>query len=936
MAVNPNYPTAEMAWGPLWNANAGAVPADRYVNLSKRTLGSIGAARGKQYELDQSQAGTFSAALADNDGALDPTNTAGPWAGHIKPYQPIRYRMQYPPCANLLLPGQASGGEGYATGAIPAALNIFSTVDPAGGQIVASGTAFQGANVFQFACGSGFAANSAVAWTKTNAVRQGATYTVSMRVRNVTASTTQGVKAHLSYYDGTGASVTTYGSVSSLVGNASAAWTTIQATFTAPASAYGMQCGFSVSATTVACSIQLDGWQLEESASASAWSIPSPYYPIFSGFVERWPTEWRDAGSFGVVSPTAVDAFALLSQRDIRAPLTEEIYARAPRFLYPLSDPQGSTAFADQTGNLGPAGIGTSRLGPGTFTAGDTATATDVVNGLFADTDSTVVTLTNANPGTNTVSAASYVTLPTSGPASATWTRGLAFRYTGPKPTYKAIIWQTGDPRFNIDNPSAGTGLALYIDTSGHVNFLRQRAGTSGTTFLSGGANKDVTDGNWHYVMFGYDNAGTSMLALDGVAQTLSAATGWYTAATNLTETVGAWPDLTSGGNTYGNFTGSVSYLAEWPSVLNSTAVSAIYSAWKTAFLGDSTDQRYARILGWAGYSGATDIGTGQTRSMSAAKGDSDAMSMLQAVVETESGNHWVAPNGAVTFRGRATRYNQLTPAYTFGERTDLGEYPYEELTLDYDSTHLANVVEVTQASTSQKFTATDSASQTAYFPRSMSRTVDTTDATEARAASGYLLSRYKEPAVRVTSLKLHPGANPSLWPVCLALEIGTRVRVMRRAGAAPAMQLEMFVEHIDWSFDDQNDAWLTLQLSPADPTPYGLFSAFHTTVNAAVAIGDPAFYINAPAGGTPAQLESMIAAGTQLVVDPGPNQETVTVLKPGVTTVGWTAASLFIVGTFAKTHPIGAAVYQVLPAGVTDPATWDLGSAFDAIAFSY
>jgi hypothetical protein len=90
---------------------------------------------------------------------------------------------------------------------------------------------------------------------------------------------------------------------------------------------------------------------------------------------------------------------------------------------------------------------------------------------------------------------------------------------------------------------------------------------------------------------------------------------------------------------------------------------------------------------------------------------DLDAVSALQAVVDTEGGAHWVDAAGTITFRARTARYNQLTPQFTFGERGDLGEWPYEDCQPDFDSTHLGGIVQVTQAVTGQVFTAVDAAS---------------------------------------------------------------------------------------------------------------------------------------------------------------------------------------------------------------------------------
>jgi hypothetical protein len=222
-------------------------------------------------------------------------------------------------------------------------------------------------------------------------------------------------------------------------------------------------------------------------------------------------------------------------------------------------------------------------------------------------------------------------------------------------------------------------------------------------------------------------------------------------------------------------------------------------------------------------------------------------MSALQAVVDTENGAHFVDAAGAITFRSRSARYNALTPRYTFGERVDLGEWPYEDCQLDFDSTHLSNQVTVTQEGSGQNFYAVDAASVTGYFPRTMSRSINANNTDECQDAANYLLSRYRQPATRVSSLQLHPSGNPALWPVCLSLELGTRIRVMRRPPGAPTVQVECFVENIQWDFGDDGEAWLTLQCSPADLTSYGVVGAWHTALASSSTVGATSLTINAP-----------------------------------------------------------------------------------------
>jgi hypothetical protein len=314
-----------------------------------------------------------------------------------------------------------------------------------------------------------------------------------------------------------------------------------------------------------------------------------------------------------------------------------------------------------------------------------------------------------------------------------------------------------------------------------------------------------------------------------------------------------------------------------------------------------------------------------------------DTVSALQAVVDTEGGAHYVDRAGNVVFKSRSARYNATTPMYIFGENAASGEWPYEDVTLDYDSTHLSNQVTVTQEGTSQAFYAQDSTSISNFFPRTMSRTVNSSSALECQDAASYLLSRYKSPATRVSSIKLHPSANPAMWPVCLALELGTRVRVMRRAPNVPATQVECFVENIVWDFGDNGEAFQTLQCSPADLTPYAVFASWHTTLNAAVSVGASTITVNASAD-TTNTLATQLAPGQSLALSMGDSvhQETVTVQSVGATSPGWTTAVITLTTTTTHTHAIGDIVREPLPTGVTDPTTWDAVSAFDATAFAY
>ncbi|MDJ0345241.1 hypothetical protein QMK19_03735 [Streptomyces sp. H10-C2] len=940
---NMNWPLVEDAWAPYWNCNGGDSPLDRYVEVTHRTRGSNSSQRGRQYEVDQVRSGEYTTTLVNNDGSLDPVNAAGPWSGHIVPFQPYRKRAQWPPTINMLTQVQATGGDlgGQPLGALNAGNagpSIFTQTDTTG-QIVASGTAWQGANVLQFSVPSTTTANFWICYTPQPGVIPGQTYTVQLRVRNITAASSVQVAANFQTANTANASVSsTLGTTTTLTGSPTAAWTTITATGMAGATAALMYTGVRViAAPGTTCNVQVDGWMLEKSASASAWVQPGIWYPMFAGFVERWPQQWTKGGTYGTVQPAAGDALSLLSQRQLQGPLAMEINSHSPRFFFPLNDPAGAQWATDATGAYPPAPTDHSKFGLGSQVFGTAVTAADPVNGVYTGSGGTVSTFDNPNPGTNLQVGAAFISLTRAGitgPAnvSGAWTRMFAFRYTGPLPSSAAILWSSLDR-------TRGGGSRLYwqiVPTTGRLQLMMSGPTNNLTAFEPSTAS--VADSNWHLVVASYSHANAQIIInLDGTSTFWGSFNPLLEPTGLVSDSVGAWIDPTVGNGSAWNYKGDLAFVAEFPTALTGTDCTNLYNAWKNSCTGESTDARYQRILRYSGYIGPSSVQTGLTTSMGPAKTDGqDAVSALQAVVDTENGAHFVDRAGTITFRARSARYNATTPVYTFGERADLGEWPYEDCTFDYDSTHLGNTVTVTQDSTGQVFNAQDATSIKNYFPRTMTRTVNSTSVAECQDATSYLLSRYKQPTERVSTLRLHPSAMPALWITCLSLELGTRVRIMRRPPGEPAIQVEAFIEQIQVDMDDGNEAHWTLQCSPADVTPYGIFAAWHTTLNATIASGVSSIVVNASQD-TVNPLAVQLCSGQQLVLGQNTaNQETVTVSAVGATSSGWTTATITLTAATTKAHIVGDLINEPLPAGVTDPTAFDASSAFDSSAFAY
>ena len=74
------------------------------------------------------------------------------------------------------------------------------------------------------------------------------------------------------------------------------------------------------------------------------------------------------------------------------------------------------------------------------------------------------------------------------------------------------------------------------------------------------------------------------------------------------------------------------------------------------------------------------------------------------------------------------------------------------------------------------------------------------------------------------------------------------------------------------------------------------------------------------------------IPQGLQITLDPGTGiSETLTVQSVSPTTAGYTSATVTFTSNLAHTHAANATWCEALPAGVTNPATWDAVSILNS-----
>lgn len=857
-----------------------------WVDVTWRSRNTTAVDAGRQYETDQQRAGQLRAVLDNSDSALDPTNTSSPFYPLVLPRRLMRRTAQYPVTANLLLPDQATAGS-YS--AVASGTVFQATADTTSGgagssvsdlsgflaaasetgtgvtvETVTDGPNAQCPNVFQVAMTAGQSGDAINLWVP---VAPGEQYTLQWRVRCTTAGQSPVVAARLRFAGSGGVgdiTSTVTGGTVALTGG-TGAWSTVTVTGTAPASVFGMAVTLAVTTGAAgACTLQATACQLEYGATVSAWGLPGQVYAFITGSIEGWPQSYDETGQWGTVEVVASDLLAFLNQGQLLDAVGSTVMQYTPSFYYRLDDPQGSSEVIDAAGMRQAAPVVTS-LATGSLAFGGTVTAA-TASLIPQGTDGSVATFANTMTNVTAVDLTCGGVYP-AGPGagtSTTWSRAVTFR-CGSIPSTQGMIWgsfgASGSPQFEVFIAASTGHLTVSADIipGTHVSY-------TGTA--------SICDGNWHTVLVCADSAGTSTIYLDDVAVatlTLHVSGG---PGAMLTDTIGGAHYLPAGTWQTG-FAGDIAHVAEWPVCITPTNDWGLYEALVPAYASDSAAGRWARLLRFASpyatYRASTSV-TSRVTAATDVSGKSAATCMDQMAV-TENGDHYISGWGVATFKARSDRYN-TSPVVVFGEREDLGEVPYEAPArlFDFDDLRVSSQAQVTQQPGGVVYTATDARTPLPYGPSILKRDNYAASGAELRDCATYLLGRYMDPHLRVRQIRVHVAVGTALWAACLGLSQGSRVRVMRRPVGGNPITWDGFVEKLSWQFTATADAWLTLQLSPADTQTYWMLSgpSADGTTSLASGAGVGAQQITLPglAGGT--MLNGGFTPGQPLVIGSG------------------------------------------------------------------
>lgn len=540
-------------------------------------------------------------------------------------------------------------------------------------------------------------------------------------------------------------------------------------------------------------------------------------YNVWRGYVEDWPQEWDDGGTYGRATLTGSDAISVLSAVDLQAMPVTQVLLDNPIAFYRCNDPSGSTSAANSS---------TTNQPNSQIVAGSSAQTTD--NFAFGSTQ-----------GTGTLAGD-----PTSSLAfTATWSgfqnaSGYALRTTdlgqGPALTLAGgcslEMWlATSNNTHNANSTlfvqydsndntvSSSQQLEVYLSavTGGYAVNAALR-GTTGANINAIGT-VNVTDGSWHHVAVTIStDAKTLKVYIDGVQD--ATATGGTAAVWNaalLNEWAGDTRPAYPTGVDY--FDGVIKNLGLYNSTLSAARILAHFQS-GNCFTGEPSGTRIGRLLDAAGWPSALrTVATGDSAVGTQLTENVKTSEALQQVVDTERGALFIAGDGKVTFTNRQGRYNGAAAA-TFGEQAGENHY-VEGLQIQRDPKDVYNDVSANRTD-SITIRAIDTASQKRYFPRSLSVATIAVNDVSVLYLAEYLIARYKDPVTRIPQLVLEPSADPSLWPQALGREIGDRITVNRRPGGATASSADYFIEHINHAVT--GTSWKTTWLlSPASIDSY-------------------------------------------------------------------------------------------------------------------
>ncbi len=514
--------------------------------------------------------------------------------------------------------------------------------------------------------------------------------------------------------------------------------------------------------TTAGQQAWVDAVMVDEADTAAAFTTAAPVVNTrFTGYVDEWPVQWPTGGdNYSSVTVTALDLLARMGRMpELGSVIEETLRLDGPRFYFPLDEGEGSTSVGCVIGSGSTLNV--SHIGSGGELTLGSATG--------PPTDG------RAAPQFTPASSTSGYYLSGSVAPLGGWYGAVSVEVAFlTSASVDQTLWRMRD--------AYGTSLTVGTTAAGKARVSFLNVWTGDTWSVTSAAT--VSNGSHHHVAVTMGTtAGVATLTLyvDGTSAGSVAIPGVW-ATLSLLEVGG-----TSDGSL---FTGTVSHVAGYLTVLSAVAVAEHSTAIATGYAGERADQREARVLTWAGVPAAfANLDTTEAVVGHAECTGWTPAEYLQRLAATQGAPLFVDGSGVLRQHSRARLYDATASLTVSADSIDP-----DSLTMTLGLDGLANAVTVTRlGGATQRLQ--DSASIAAYGTESASLEVLYALDSDALTAATWRLSRGSEPSLTTPQIGLDPLTDTANTAAILALDIGSLVVVTGLPSQAPSSSVELVVQ---------------------------------------------------------------------------------------------------------------------------------------------
>jgi len=494
-------------------------------------------------------------------------------------------------------------------------------------------------------------------------------------------------------------------------------------------------------------------------------------WTMFYGFVQGWPTAYNQSNTDAVTNVNAIDATRLLGN----IPLTRSLYyetviADSPSYYWDFQSPSNQDQY-DLVQNL--------RL---TYLTAAAPTPQSFISNLPIELP------TMANTGGHFRTATS---VPENIRTIEFWTDAGKIAETGASPG-DILLYRSQTDQFSV---SVDATKRLF-----EVRFTNPVINRNIQVFP--GVSTPFTNNQSNHIVVTLTTAGSMQYYINGVlaaADGTSTGTASFSAFSNISINI---------------ISSAISNVAMYTSPLSASRVAAHYAAGVTAFSGELSSARLARVLDEAGWPSAwRDIETG-VQQVGSYRPESLPVSRYYSQVDNaEQGSLFVNREGEVEFRSRSTADAVNVVGLFDDSGTDL---PFANVSVD------SNTVDAIRNRVDGQYavgtvTAIDTTSVAAYGEASESvdlQLID--DPSVAQSIVDARLARTKDPRTRITRLDINVRRDAAgLVPVVAALDLSDDVTVsLTPTGVGSALWRAVRVQGLSHTVTPQS--WdVSLYLAP-------------------------------------------------------------------------------------------------------------------------